>query len=231
MVVLDPRKDAEAVFDVLDKGGVAIVPLDVAYAVFGGCGEAIKNIFTAKGRSFSKPNGMMADFEIFSELHIVGARERTLVRAVTEDYGLPLSVVAPFRADHPIFASVDEFTMERSTKIGTLDLLLNAGPLHKAITELSRQRMRPVLGSSANRSLTGSKYRLQDVDREVRDIAAIEIDYGLSRYANPEGISSTIIDLKSFQVHRYGVCFEQISDILNRHFQIQLPARPAPVAA
>lgn len=231
MVVLNPAKDAEAVFNVLDDGGVAIVPLDVAYAVFGGCGAAIKSIFEAKGRSFSKPNGMMADYELFSELHIVGDRERTLVRAVTEDYGLPLSVVAPFRVDHPIFRSVDEFTMERSTKIGTLDLLLNAGPLHKEITRLSRERLKPVLGSSANRSLTGSKYRLEDVDPEVRAIAGIEIDYGLSRYANPQGISSTIIDLKTFQVHRYGVCFDQISDILKRHFSIELPARPMTVAA
>jgi tRNA A37 threonylcarbamoyladenosine synthetase subunit TsaC/SUA5/YrdC len=231
MVVLDPAKDAEAVFDVLDKGGVALVPLDVAYAVFGGCGAAIKNIFEAKGRSFSKPNGMMADYELFSDLHIVGDRERTLVRAVTEDYGMPLSVVAPFRADHPIFRSVDEFTMERSTKIGTLDLLLNAGPLHKEITRLSRERLKPVLGSSANKSLTGSKYRLQDVDAEVRAIAGIEIDYGLCRYANPQGISSTIIDLKTFQVHRYGVCFEQIADVLSRHFSIELPARPVTVAA
>lgn len=225
MPVLDPRRDAERVFDVLQAGGVAVVPLDVAYAVFGGSGEAIRRIFQAKGRSLAKPNGMMADFALFSELHLVGERERDMVRAVTEDYGLPLSVVAPFRADHPIFAAVDAFTMERSTKIGTLDLLLNAGPLHREICTLSRERLRPVLGSSANRSLTGSKYRLEEVDPEVRAIAAIEIDYGLSRYANASGISSTIIDLKTFEVHRHGVCFEQIADILKRHFAIDLPAR------
>ena len=156
MGIIDPARDAENVFDVLQGGGIAIVPLDVAYAVFGGTGEAIRRIFHAKGRSAAKPNGMMADFELFSEIHIVGDRERDMVRAVTGDYGLPLSVVAPFRADHPIFKEVDAFAMERSTKIGTLDLLINAGPLHTAISRLSRERLRPVLGSSANRSLTGS---------------------------------------------------------------------------
>lgn len=231
MAVLDPRSDAERVFEALDRGGVAIVPLDVAYAVFGGNGDAIRRIFEAKGRSFSKPNGMMADFELFSELHVVGERERDIVRAVTADYGLPLSVVAPFRADHDIFRNSDPFTMERSTKIGTLDLLLNAGPLHREICTLSRERSRPVLGSSANRSMTGSKYRLQDVDPEVRAIAAIEIDYGLSRYANARGISSTIIDLKTFEVHRHGVCFEQIADILQRHFGIGLSPRAEAAAA
>ncbi|TWF59322.1 Sua5/YciO/YrdC/YwlC family protein [Neorhizobium alkalisoli] len=223
MTVINPAEDAAKVMGVLEEGGIAIVPLDVAYAVFGGNGVAIKRIFEAKERSLTKPNGMMADFEIFSEVHIVDQRERDLVRAVTDDFGLPLSVVAPFRMDHPIFAECDEFTMERSTKLGTLDLLLNAGPLHREITKLSRQKMRPVLGSSANKSLTGSKYRLQDVDKEVRAAASIEVDYGLSRYANARGISSTIIDLKTFEVHRYGVCFEQISDILKRYFKIELP--------
>lgn len=231
MPVIDPAADAERVFAVLRQGGVAIVPLDVAYAVFGGNGEAVRRIFEAKGRSISKPNGMMADFDLFSELHVVNQRERDLVRAVTVDYGLPLSVVAPFRADHPIFSEVDRFTMERSTKIGTLDLLLNAGPLHREICKLSRELLRPVLGSSANRSLTGSKYRLQDVDAEVRAIAAIEIDYGLSRYANASGISSTIINLTTFEVHRHGVCFEQIADILRRHFDIELPGRAMAASA
>lgn len=231
MGVLDPRADAERVMQVLENGGVAIVPLDVAYAAFGGSGEAIRQIFTAKGRSFSKPNGMMADLELFSEIHLVGERERDMVRAVTEDYGLPLSVVAPFRASHPIFKRADPFTMERSTKLGTLDLLLNAGPLHREVARLSRERLRPVLGSSANRSMTGSKYWLEDVDSEVRKIAAIEVDYGLSRYANASGLSSTIIDLETFGVHRHGVCFEQIADILHRHFAVQLPARPQAAAA
>jgi tRNA A37 threonylcarbamoyladenosine synthetase subunit TsaC/SUA5/YrdC len=231
MTVLDPVQDARRVFAVLETGGIAIVPLDVAYAVFGGSGDAIRRIFEAKGRSFTKPNGMIADFELFSSLHVVGQRERDVVQAVTEDYGLPLSIVAPFRVDHPIFANVDEFAMQRSTKIGTLDLLLNAGPLHRELARLSREKGRPVLGSSANRSLSGSKFRLADVDPEVRAVAGIEIDYGLCRYANPQAISSTIIDLKTFEVHRYGVCFEQIADILQRHFDITLPRRPDVAAA
>jgi tRNA A37 threonylcarbamoyladenosine synthetase subunit TsaC/SUA5/YrdC len=121
--------------------------------------------------------------------------------------------------------------MERSTKIGTLDLLLNAGPVHRELARLSRARGRPVLGSSANRSLSGSKFRLQDVDAEVRAVADIEIDYGLCRYANPRGVSSTIIDLKTFHVHRYGACFDQIADILARGFGITLPPPPEKAAA
>ena len=222
MSVLNPKADAERVFAVLEQGGIAIVPLDVAYAVFGGTGDAIRRIFEAKGRSFTKPNGMLADYPLFAELHLVGERERAIVHAVTEEYGLPRSGVAPFRQEHGIFKSVDAFAMERSTKIGTLDLLLNAGPLHRELVRLSRERGRPVLGSSANRSLSGSKFRLEEVDAEVRAVADIEIDYGLCRYANPRAISSTIVDLKTFEVHRHGACFDQIADVVKRHFGILL---------
>ena len=228
MPVIDPAHDAHRVFDAISQsGGVAIVPLDVAYAVFGSSGDAIQKIFTAKGRSFTKPNGMLGNFEIFRELHQPTPNEQAIVRAVIEDYDLPMSVVAPFRGDHPIFSRVDSFAMERSTKAGTLDLLLNSGPLARALAHQSLERLQPVLGSSANRSLSGSKFRLQDIEKEVRDIAAIQIDYGLCRYHNAEGISSTIIDLKTFKVHRYGVCFDQIADIFQRHFGITLAPKPA----
>lgn len=229
MPVIDPKADAARVFATLESDGVAILPLDVAYGVFGGSGEAIRRIFTAKGRSFTKPNGMLGDFELFTDLHRVGERERDMVRAVIEDFGLPMAVVAPFRTDHPIFRSVDAFAMERSTKVGTLDLLLNGGALANALARLSRERGRPVLGSSANRSLSGSKFRLEDVEAEVRAIAGIEIDYGLCRYANARAVSSTIVDLRSFEVLRYGVCFEQIADIFQRWFKVTLA--PMPVAA
>lgn len=230
MMIPDAATAAEAVMDELDRGGIAIVPLDVAYAVLATHGEAIERVFAAKQRSADKPNGMMADGEIFSEVHQVGPRERDVVRAITVDLDLPLSVVAPFRADHPLLASADPATLRRSTKIGTLDLLLNAGPVHAEIARLSRERGTAVFGSSANTSMTGSKFRLEDVDAPVREVATIEVDRGLVTYANTRAISSTIIDLGTWQVHRYGVCFDQIADALRRWFGIELP-RPTEAAA
>lgn len=226
MAVLDPKSDAERVFAAMSDGGVAIVPLDVAYAVFGSTAQAIRAIYKAKGRSFSKPNGTLANMEIFREVHDVDARAREVVEAVTEDYGLPLSIVGPHREGNAFTAALDPFCFERSTKNGTMDLLLNAGPLHRELTALSWARGIPVMGSSANVSLGGSKFRLEDVEAPVRAAAAIEIDYGLCRYSNPLAISSTIIDLSSYEVHRFGVCYEQIRDILGRHFAIELPPMP-----
>jgi tRNA A37 threonylcarbamoyladenosine synthetase subunit TsaC/SUA5/YrdC len=230
MPVLDPEADADCVIAALRAGGAAIVPLDVAYAVFGHSAASVSAIYRAKGRSFAKPNGTLGNLDMFRELHRVDQRARDVVGAVVADYGLPLSFVAPFRADHPFFAALDPFVMERSTRAGTLDLLLNAGPLHAVLARRSLEAGFPIVGSSANRSLAGSKFRLADIEPEVREIAAVALDYGLSRYANPAGISSTIIDLRDYSVIRYGVCFPQIRDILARHFAIELPDA-APLAA
>ncbi|MEJ0070833.1 MAG: hypothetical protein WDO24_21230 [Pseudomonadota bacterium] len=79
-----------------------------------------------------------------------------------------------------------------------------------------------VFGSSANRSLTGSKYRLADIEPEVRAIATIEIDGGTAKYANPEGRSSTIIDFRDFRLLRRGVCVDRLEAAFQRRFGITL---------
>ena len=73
------------------------------------------------------------------------------------------SVVAPFRTDHPLFAAVDPFVMQNSSKGGTLDMLI-AGQFHDAIARGLIAHGTAVFGSSANPSLTGSKYRYADID-------------------------------------------------------------------
>jgi len=224
--VPDIESDAERVMQCLAEGNVAMLQLDVAYLICGNAPEAIDRIFKAKGRSFEKPNGMLGNWTIFEQLLITTPRQKDVVKAVTNDFGLPLSVVAPFRTDAPILSKLDPRALERSTKAGTQDILLNAGVLASRLAELSLERCMPVLGSSANRSETGSKFRLDDVESEVRAAADLTIDYGLCRYHNPAGTSSTIIDLATFEVVRFGVCFEQIRDILSRYFSITLPKSP-----
>ena len=226
MTALDIQGDAEKVFGTIENGGIAILQLDVAYLICGNTGDAIARIFEAKGRTFEKPNGMLANMEIFEQLLITGDRERDVVRAVTQDFDLPLSVVAPFRADALLLAGLEPFAIERSTKAGTQDILINAGPLANRLAEMSLERGTPVLGSSANKSETGSKFRVEDIDAEVRDAAELIVDYGLCRYHNAIGTSSTIIDLQDFSVLRWGVCFEQIRDILYRYFKIDLAPNP-----
>ncbi|MEC9344151.1 MAG: Sua5/YciO/YrdC/YwlC family protein [Pseudomonadota bacterium] len=216
------RREVSAVLDRLAEGGVGIVPLDVAYAIIAMRESGIRRIFQAKNRSYEKPSGMFGDWQLSREVHILPDRVHDVVRAMIEEVGLPFSVVAPFRADHPIFERVDPFVLANSSKGDTLDMLLNAGQVHDEIARQVRERGTPVFGSSANTSLAGSKYRYGDIEDQVRAAADIHLDHGLSKHANPHGRSSTIIDFSDFSVIRVGVRFDDLRQAFAERHGIEL---------
>jgi tRNA A37 threonylcarbamoyladenosine synthetase subunit TsaC/SUA5/YrdC len=218
------RAELARVWAAFEAGGLAIVPLDVAYAVVGTTERAIRALFAAKQRSYDKPSGMFGSWRLSEETHELPDEKRAMIRALIEEEKLPFSVVAPFRRDARMFGNVESFVLESSSKAGTLDMLMNAGQFHDAMAEQSRRRGVPVFGSSANRSLQGSRYRLQDIDAEVRAAAAVEIDHGRSKFANEHGRSSTIVDFRDWSVLRVGVCFEQLEDAFRRRFAVTLRA-------
>ncbi len=209
----DVVAQSKELLDVIEGGGVAILPLDVAYAIVGNSEDSIRRIFTAKNRSFEKPSGMFSNYDLLDEIQIMENWKKKIVRAVIFDNDLPMSTVAPFHADHPMFKNVAPFTLQNSTKLGTIDMLLNAGAFHNEMTKQSRERVMPVFGSSANTSLQGSKYRLEDIEEPVRAAGDMLVDGGQSKYHNAEGHSSTIIDFTTFKTVRIGVCYDRICEI------------------
>ncbi len=221
------RADVQRLFDALAAGGIGIVPLDVAYAVVATTSEGIRRIFAVKRRSYDKPSGMFGNWRLSRDIHVMDERRHAAVRELVEEERVPFSVVAPFRADHPLLATVDPFVMRNSSKAGTLDMLLNAGQFHDAIAEGSIDRGTAVFGSSANLSLTGSKYRYEDIEAPVRAAAAIHFDYGRSKYAHKDGLSSTIIDFTDFTVVRVGHCFDRLTAAFASRFGVtlKLPSR------
>ncbi len=65
------RDEAVRVYDQLSEGGLAIVPLSVAYAIVG-CTEAgIRRIFAAKQRSYGKPSGLFGSPAWSEALHVL----------------------------------------------------------------------------------------------------------------------------------------------------------------
>jgi tRNA A37 threonylcarbamoyladenosine synthetase subunit TsaC/SUA5/YrdC len=216
------KEDAGRVFKVVQNGGVAIFPVSVGYAIVGHDDEAVKRIYNAKERSFDKPCGNFCDWTLFNEVIEVPDQARKIVSTIIHDHNLPFSTVAPFRADHPVVKSLAPFALQNSTKVGTMDMLLNAGPLHDEIARLARENSYAVVGSSANLSLTGSKFVFQDIEDQVRDVADIVIDYGLVPYHNDQGLGSTIIDLISYETIRVGCVYDQICDIVLNEFDIDL---------
>lgn len=218
----DVNAEALAVLDVLDRGGIAIIPLNVAYAILGRTEGAIRRIFAVKQRSFDKPSGMFGGALASADLHILDEQAQVFRSALIEEADLPFSIVAEYRKDHPLLAGVEPFVLETSTKGSTMDMLLNAGPLHNALAAFSHERATPVFGSSANQSLSGSKYRIADIEQAVLDAADIIIDHGTCRDANTQGLSSTIIDFRDYSVVRAGCRFDEIEDFAQTRFGIAL---------
>lgn len=219
------EQDAADVLATVYAGGVGLVPLDVAYALVGHTEAAVKTIFSTKKRSYDKPNGMLSNVQMSDAIHILPDDKRRMIRTIIEQYNLPFSVVAPFDASHAFFDGIDPFVMQNSTKVGTLDMLLNAGQFHNELARQAWANGRPIFGSSANISLTGSNYRLQDIEEPIRQIADISIDHGTSKYANDLGRSSSIIDFRDFSVIRVGVIFEQLETIFREEFGITLKVK------
>jgi tRNA A37 threonylcarbamoyladenosine synthetase subunit TsaC/SUA5/YrdC len=222
---LDIRTDAALAFGVLRSGGIAILPMDVGYSLIGGSTASLDRIFAAKQRGPSKINAMLGDDELTREIHVLTPRQRDIVNAITLDHGLPLGLIGPARMDHPHFHALDERGVSRSTRDGTVCMLLNAGSFHAEICRLSRVHRHVLFGSSANRSLQGTKFCVEEIEPEIRSIANCIIDHGLRKY-HLYRASSTLIDVTTMRVVRVGSCYELIADVLKRWFKIELPARP-----
>lgn len=224
-VAVDPAvltADCDAVLDAIAAGRIAIIPTCLTYAIVGHCATAIAAIFAAKGRSYSKPCGLFGSPAISREIHDLPAHRHEMARILKEEEGLPFSIVAPFRPRHPFLATVDPFVISNASKDGTMDMVVSGGPFVTRLAELSLERGVAVFGSSANRSLEGSKYRVQDIEPEVRAAASLALDYGVSRYASPLGLSSTIIDFRDFSVVRLGHQFAALEAAFRRRFGIML---------
>jgi hypothetical protein len=182
-------------------------------------------VFETKQRGKHKRHALISDKIGQREIQVLDSRKRDMIECITQDHDLPMGVVAPFNPDHPLLAKIDPDLMRASTASGTIGMLLNGGPLHTAIGRLSREALHPVFGSSANISGSGTKFRLEDIQAEIRAIADLEVDWGLRRY-HTYGRSSTIINFGDMSVIRIGSCYELIKDVLKRQFDVDLPDDP-----
>jgi tRNA A37 threonylcarbamoyladenosine synthetase subunit TsaC/SUA5/YrdC len=221
MLLFDFEADAKKAFDVVANGGIAIIPMHVGYAIVGATSDAVRRIFRAKQRKPSKLNAITGSPELHRDLHILDARARALVDAITVKYALPLGTVAPARLDHPMLRRIDADILAQSTHEGTIAMLLGGGPFLDTLGRLSYENNLAVLGSSANVSLSGTKFRVADIEPEIIATADVVFDYGLMRWA-AYGLSSTMLDMRDYSVVRKGACFDLIADLAQRHFGIRL---------
>lgn len=217
--------DAKRIVDVLLDGGIIINPGDLGYGMLTASPGAARKSFEAKQRAPHKRHGMLGSADIRSEVHLIGKRGNDIVNAITVDFDLPLGVVAPVRLDHPLIKAIDPETFRGASVDGTMAMVQNNGKLCDEMSRLSLEHGVPFLGSSANLTGKGVKYRLEDIEDEVLQSADLVIDYGLCKYHMYQR-SSTMINVETMSVIRIGAGYEIISDILERFFGFECPPDP-----
>ena len=217
--------DAKRIYDTVTAGGAVIMPSDIGYGAIASSSEALLRLFRAKRRAPHKRHAMAGNYDLHREIHELGRREQDMVDAVVLDAGLPLAVVGPYEATHPVVAAVEPETLAASTVDDTLAMLINGGALQDAVVRLAHANGTPLLGSSANLTGTGTKFRVQDIEQPIVDAVDLVVDHGLRKY-HLYRRSSTMIDFATMEVVRIGACYELIADIFANQFGIDLPADP-----
>lgn len=229
IVPTSPRRDIDAdvaaLWEVLEAGGTVLAQGTGGYTIAGGGKEGAIRINAAKGRPSYKRLGLMLTDVGQSQIQIFTPEKRDIIDCVTQDYNLPLGMIARYNADHPLMKQLDDEMLRLCTANGTISATLNMGGffLH-AINTRPVEDMIPVFASSANRSGTGVKYRVEDIEPEVVAACDLVIDYGPAKF--PSKIASTQINFETMELVRWGICAESIAWVLKRHYGIDLPPDP-----
>jgi tRNA A37 threonylcarbamoyladenosine synthetase subunit TsaC/SUA5/YrdC len=213
--------DALRVFNVLKSGGVAILPSEVGYAIFASSADAIERAFTAKQRKAGHSVGIIGTYDLHRGLHVLDDERFGMTRVLTQDLDMPLIIVAPYRADHPILKNTTPQTLAKASKNGTIAMYVGGGSLLTELCKLNEAAGQLVVGSSANVSGKGQKFRVQDIEQDVLDVADIIIDYGLQRY-HIYGQASTSMDFENMRVIRKGSCYELLQERMNKFWGVDL---------
>src|SRR5246500_1584650 len=221
----DIKSDARRVESAIRGGGVAIVQGDVGYGMLTATPEAASRTISMKRRADHKRHGMIGNAEFRRAAMKLDERRHDMVDAITVDFDLPLGVIGRIRKDHPIIAGIEPNTLLAASVGDTMAMLHNNGALATELARLSLESSIAFLGSSANISGTGVKFRVEDIQPETLEGADLVVDYGLAKY-HLYRVSSTMINFDSMRVIRIGCCYELISDILLRFFDFECPPAP-----
>ncbi|KAI0481920.1 DHBP synthase RibB-like alpha/beta domain-containing protein [Xylariaceae sp. FL0804] len=222
------ERDAREAFEVLRAGGVVIAPTEVGYALMASSSEGIERAFTTKRRRQGHALGVIGTHAQHAALHChLGPEMLAMTRALTLDLGQTLAVVARCPRDNPrlVAAGLGEAALDRSTVGDTLGVAISEGAFMRELGRLCDAEGRLVVGSSANLSGEGQKFRVEDIEPEVRDAADLVVDYGLQRYYR-YGRAGTVLDLDGMRVLRFGAGYELLRDKVYKWWSVKLPEDP-----
>lgn len=175
------------------------MPTEVGYGLVTSSTEAIQKAFSAKKRRPGHAQGAIGSYDLHRQLHVLPEEKLDMIRVLHQDLDMSFGIVAPFRSEHPILQQLTPGTMANTTNNGTLGIYVGKSSLLMELGRLNDEAGQLMLGSSANLTGTGQKFRVEDVDPELKEAADIIVDYGLQRYHIYGGRPSTIIDFENMR--------------------------------
>ncbi|WP_049899122.1 L-threonylcarbamoyladenylate synthase [Natrinema sp. J7-1] len=187
--------------DAIESGALVVYPTETVYGLGGAAlePEPVERVFEVKGRDRTKPLSFAVP-SVPSALQYVRATDRERRFMATFLPG-PVTVLCRRRAAVP-----DELTAGRErvgVRIPDNDLAL----------ALCERAGTPITATSANVSGRESPRRLDELDPEIREAAAVVLDGG-----RPDGgTESTVVDVSSGTIPRRGAQADEIDAWLERH--------------
>ena len=185
--------------DAIDSGALVVYPTETVYGLAAAAldPEAVDRVFEVKGRDRSKPISFAVP-SVPSALEYVRATDRERRFMATFLPG-PVTVLCRRREAVP-----DELTAGRD-RVGV------RVPDHDLALALCERAGTPITATSANVSGRESARRLDDLDPEIREAAAVVLDGGKT-----DGTESTVVDVSSETIHRRGARADEIEAWLER---------------
>ncbi|EWZ95962.1 hypothetical protein BFJ70_g7500 [Fusarium oxysporum] len=217
----DAKRDAIRAFEVLKNGGVIIGPTDVGYGMMAASVDAIERIFTAKRRKAGHSMGVIGTYDLLTRLYDLPDGKYTIVRTFTEELGLTVAFVGKMKESAAELIP----NVERVVKNGTLGFAIGEGPFSRELARLNDENGLVMVGSSANLTDQGQKFRVEDIEPEIIKAADLVVNYGRQKW-HLYGRAGTILDLDNEGVLRIGANYENIREKLFDLFGWAVPEDP-----
>jgi len=147
-------------------------------------------------------------YELSKELRIFPEKHHEMIRVWNQELDMPIGVIGSYKQDHAMLTAVlDAETVTKHTLGGTLGMFIGGPLILREIVRLVMAKGRLVLGSSANITSSGQRFRVGDIEDEAKEAAGIIIDYGL-QWSHIYGIGTTNVDWEHLKAVRVESCYE-----------------------
>ncbi|CAK7216521.1 hypothetical protein SCUCBS95973_002827 [Sporothrix curviconia] len=221
------KADAQRILDVLQAGGLVLMPSEVGYALVAASAEALERSFAAKQRKPAHSQGVVATLAVQRALHVLPPATFEMIRVLHDDLDSSFGIVAPFDKNAKPLQQLSPATLANVTKPdGTMAVFVGGSTLMHELGRLCDAAGVLLLGSSANVTGSGQKFSIETMNPEILEAADLIVDYGLQRYHVYGGRASTILDLAKMKVVRIGSSYELIRDRMLKFWGVELPPDP-----